>query len=546
MRWLSAAALLVASSLSVGAAAEPSVDRLDRARRFLDAWVAAKDASTSLVPTRNGVWSVDGSAADVYATALAAAAIADPPRLNGLLRETLRDESTLTVRLLSLPDDYDVGAGRFTSRQTDPHRITRNAVRYAARLLWVARITGRTEWTDRARQIVDDVYTLAAIDAPATGVDASPLPSDRLDINGPLLSILPQLSRLTGDSSYLQRARRMADVYAAEVLPNNAWLVPRHWNFPEKRAQDPVFPLDEAGSAFLMGMASLAGEDSSSTELPQTDATTILTVRETALQNLFDQVFRHGLRGTAMASTLAPVGQDVESAGENTPHWAAVLLAAHTEALISSDPVRIRRVVTAATSILRSPIAGATVSFPQVTSLIAAIDPAAELMYTFPDIDRCFESDLPTDLLTAAKAVQNDLALFWHTSAGVRLDRQSPGVDVDAVMDADTLTVTLRADADWEGRILLDRLAPLEVVGFPARFSLDPSGSYALRISPRERGGVAIWTGSLLSEGIEARLDSGSVNVLAVWPVVDTNEVHSPECASNSPLPPDFPPPFSR
>jgi len=76
-------------------------------------------------------------------------------------------------------------------------------------LVPIVEITGKDyPWSDRMRELVDDVFKHAPVDTPYGRI-----PSTNVEVNGELLQILPRLYRMTGEQKYLDWAHRLADYY---------------------------------------------------------------------------------------------------------------------------------------------------------------------------------------------------------------------------------------------------------------------------------------------------------------------------------------------
>ncbi|MDA0746369.1 MAG: hypothetical protein O2954_07605, partial [bacterium] len=230
---------------------------LQHAHAFLRYWTAHKDSRTALIATGPGRdrWTVRGTATEIYPTMVCAAYLTDLPFFDGLLRETLRDETRLTTRISGLPDDYDLNTGRFLHTAVDTERIVAAAAEYAASgLLPITSCVGNDVWTDRLEQLVQAIFTLASVQ---TTFSNGPLPSEYAETNGNLLRVLPWLATHTGNPTYLEWARRIADAYCLGVLPSNGGLPAHHWDFSNDRARNPALILNHAGRVLIEGLTSL-------------------------------------------------------------------------------------------------------------------------------------------------------------------------------------------------------------------------------------------------------------------------------------------------
>jgi len=152
-------------------------------------------------------WNYRDTAADCYPFVIWAAFYTDKDVLAGQMRDILHAEQKLCNHVDRLPVDYDLAAGKKIPRSLD-HIIFGSSEYAKDGLVAIVELTGRGEWYERMKGIVDDIFKHAKIDTPY-----GKIPSKNLEVNGELLQVLPRLYTMTGDKKYLDWAHRLADHY---------------------------------------------------------------------------------------------------------------------------------------------------------------------------------------------------------------------------------------------------------------------------------------------------------------------------------------------
>jgi hypothetical protein len=143
----------------------------------------------------------------VKQTVIWAAFYTDQDVFNGPMRDILRAEQKLCNHVGRLPVDYDIANKRKYDRSLD--KIIFGASEYAKDgLVAVVELTGKDQWYDRLKGIVEDIFKNAGIDTPH-----GKIPSENIEVNGELLQVLPRLYTMTGERKFLDWAHRLADYY---------------------------------------------------------------------------------------------------------------------------------------------------------------------------------------------------------------------------------------------------------------------------------------------------------------------------------------------
>ena len=193
-----------------------------RCYRLLHAWLGIADPATGLIPRDllgASYWNGKDAAADNYPFLVLSAYFTDREAFDGPIRRMLENERKLTARAgwLRLTDDYQLAPTpglRFAV--PDAERIFFNSAEYVKDgLLAVTEWLGPSPWSNRAIELVDDSFALAAVETPFGKV---PLTGrDReigVEVSGDYLQALARLYWFSGrDEKYLEWGARLADLY---------------------------------------------------------------------------------------------------------------------------------------------------------------------------------------------------------------------------------------------------------------------------------------------------------------------------------------------
>ncbi|SEI92798.1 hypothetical protein SAMN05192553_101887 [Cyclobacterium xiamenense] len=223
---------LVALSLIVYAACQPAVIEPDenelsqamqngylahegytRSLSFVNDWLAHADPETGLIP-RNlresaDIWNAQDAAADNYPFMVMTASILDKSLYEGRLAAILETEKRLTNRLDRLPDTYSFSKKGFDRAEVNKDAIIFGASEYVKDgLLPLTEYIGQTPWSDRMRDILDDIWKNASYETPYGRI-----PSLNVEVNGELLQVLSRVYWMSGDKKYLEWALRLGDYY---------------------------------------------------------------------------------------------------------------------------------------------------------------------------------------------------------------------------------------------------------------------------------------------------------------------------------------------
>jgi hypothetical protein len=224
------------------------------ARRLLHAWLAHADTKTLLLPDRTGpgagerVYRPHNSGADLYPYLILTAHLTDPDLYQGRMIEMLRNELRYTVAEGSIPGNLDLDTGKLGEASLF------GAGEYAKDgLIAVTEYLGRTPWFFRMVDMIAD-----AMDRAPIASRFGKLPASDTELNGDYLQALVRLAAMTGDTRFLEWARRIGDAYVEEVLPGNYGVPSGTWDF-EKHSGDGRLRLRDHGNETVVGLTLLYG-----------------------------------------------------------------------------------------------------------------------------------------------------------------------------------------------------------------------------------------------------------------------------------------------
>jgi len=475
--------------------AQDTRPHLEHADAILDRWVARKDTRTSLLAGSRDQWRIRTMAAQLYPALVLTAWFTNTDLLDGLLRETLKDETRLTSRLSVFPDDYHLNQGRFLRGSRNPQEILLNASAYVGGLSRIAAVTGHGPWTDRLKSIVDALFLRADI---TTDFAEGPLPSDDIRVTGRVLKALPMLAELYNDEGYLYYARRLADAYCVGVMPKNGGLPPERWNFESDKAGAASLILEEDGVSFMEGLVALYA-------IEVRDETARADVYRPTLSAMFDVLFTRGLKENGhFYRRLQPDGRGGYSIDRKreSPNTVRLLLAAHLYGQLSGNA-----------SYIEKAIDGLDTYQPaedrHLTELPALYD-AAPLSQSIRRAATRIADRLAIDTPNVTNDPEQDaahltalLSAAWATSAGSRTIPWRSDTSPVAETQGAHITLSLNVSKPWAGRLFLDNArshSQLAISGFPKSFRILPERDY--EITSTLSGGIATWSGALISDGL--------------------------------------------
>jgi hypothetical protein len=162
---------------------------------------------------RQCLWNYDDAAADTYPFLFWAAWYTDIDQVNGPVLDVLKAEQKICNHLDRIP-----AAVNHKTLEKVPG--TKDNLIFAASeyvkdgLIAIVEVAGRDNpWFERMRGIEDDIWKHADIQTPY-----GPIPTRNLEANGEQIQALARLYTATGEKKYLEWAERLADYY---LLPGD-------------------------------------------------------------------------------------------------------------------------------------------------------------------------------------------------------------------------------------------------------------------------------------------------------------------------------------
>lgn len=164
----------------------------------------------------DGHWNYRDTAADCYPFLTWAAWVVDQEVLNHEVRSILDAEQALCNHLDRIPVPYDLKTNKQVDLDYD-EMIFQASEYVKDGLIAIVEITGDDEWFDRMRAIEDDIWKHARYKT-----EYGMIPSKNVEVNGEQIQALVRLYTMTGETSYLEYAERLADYYLSnpEWVPN--------------------------------------------------------------------------------------------------------------------------------------------------------------------------------------------------------------------------------------------------------------------------------------------------------------------------------------
>ncbi len=233
--------------------AEQAQKALAASYSYLHGWMAKRDPETGLIPQnlKSNIWTPHNSAADNYAFMVLSAYFVDQEAYEGPMRDMLDSEMLRTTRLRSLPDWLSLDTDDFARPDIDVERIVFGASEYCKDgLLPLAERIGPSPWFDRLCTMARDLCAVFPVAS-----DFGPLPSDGAEVNGEMLQVLCRLYSATSDPQFLDAALRIADAYFFEVLPKNMDIPCHLWDFAGHEPILSTLRLNDHGNEIIGGLA---------------------------------------------------------------------------------------------------------------------------------------------------------------------------------------------------------------------------------------------------------------------------------------------------
>ncbi|MCW5551666.1 MAG: acetylxylan esterase [Verrucomicrobiae bacterium] len=494
-----------------------------RALNLLDGWWATRDRETGLFPRRvdQPVWAPQDNAADMFPFLTLTAYFLAPERLDEIL-QIIPLEKKLTERLSVLPDWYSITNRAFVHTNADLPRLIFNAAEYCKDgLLPMTEVMGRGPWFDRMVELTDATFEHAPVQS-----DFGLLPADDSEVNGDILQTLARLYSMTREPRYLAWAERIGDAYCFEVLPKNGGLPAYRWDFTKHEVLRDSLNLNDHGNELIGGLAELYVVTRAFNPQKANRYRAPLTAM---FHRLLDKA--RNPDGLWYNLIRASTGEPLNSATPDT--WGYALSATATFGTATSDPVLLEAV----TNALRNIDQPRYLHWSDADAYADAIEGALYLLNRFPVRDG-FDWMERMSPLFLGKQRDNGIVEGWYGDGnyartallaaryytqGTVCRPWRTDLRCGAMREGGTLRIALRAERDWEGKIIFDQPRHRLILNLPTNyarlnewsewFTIENDGRYQVKASDARS---AVRTGAELAQGLPLTLKAGKVTRLEI------------------------------
>lgn len=186
---------------------------------YVNSWMNHRDTLTGLIPRNiresKDYWNAWDAAADNYPFMVLTGSILMPDFFRTTALEMLNTEKRLTSRIGKLPDTYSFTKKGFRNEIIDTTQVIFGSAEYMKDgLIPLTEWLGRSPWSDRMLEILDDLPSVARMVTEKTNPNISR--TQIVEINGDLLQVLSRMYWFTGNRAYLEWAAEIADYYLNE------------------------------------------------------------------------------------------------------------------------------------------------------------------------------------------------------------------------------------------------------------------------------------------------------------------------------------------
>jgi hypothetical protein len=494
---------------------------LRRCVAYLDAWLEYADPVTGLIPENLNAgidrWTPHNSAADNYPFMVLVSALTDSALFHGTMHRMLEKERALTSRIGQLPDSYSFSGQGFVTDEVDMDQIIFGASEYVKDgLMPLTEYLGPSPWSERMTAIMDDVWAHAPIET-----EYGTIPSLNVEVNGEQLQVLSRLYWMTGEQKYLDWAIRLGDYYLLGE------------NHPTRDFE--ALRLNDHGCEIVSGLCELY--TSVHFAVPEKKA----EYRE-AIYEMLDRILEVGRNedGLFYVSVNPKTGEILvnrvrDNWGYNYNGYYTVYLLDGEEryrdalllAFSNLDKYRNYDWESGSADGFADAIEGGLNLFnrEQAEGVEEWLDSETRIMWSLQDSS--YRND-------AQQWKDQGIIEGWHgdgnfarttimyclwKSQGTSVHPWREDVLTGAVMEDQTLHVSLQAEKEWGGRLVFDtpRSAqylnmPLDwprINQFPEWFTVSPEKNY--QVSTGKSGESKVYSGEELAKGIPVKLPPGKL-----------------------------------
>ncbi|MFH1741740.1 MAG: hypothetical protein ABIH23_22270 [bacterium] len=507
-------------------------EALVRSKRVLHAYLKRLDPTTGLLP-RNGktaTWYVRDSAADLYPFLIMAAYYTDRPVFDKEMFEILRNEVRYSTRVGMLSDNVLPG-GEFENQEIDMDRIIFGSCEYVKDgLLPLTELLGHHAWFDRMVGIVGDIIEYAPYETPY-----GRLPSLSAEVNGEFLQALARLAYLTHDPRYFDQMIAIGDFYFDEVIPKSNGLPSLTWDLQSGKFVSDVFVFSDHGNEIAGGLSEL-----------------VLYLKETnhpryekykrPFSDLIHLLLDCGLNEDGVwYSRISLFDRKIVDA-RHAHCWGYLFNAVYTAYLITGEQRFLDATRHAMQAVTNKPTylddpEGSGRNYGS-NAYSDAIESAVVFLNRLPDeqlsqvLDECVkrflsrqrEDGIIEDWYGDGNYVRTALMYAFMKSQGTWLEPWREDLRLGAVVEGETLFLTIAADKPWEGRLYFDTERHKEYFNMPVNYTrlnefpewyvVDPDRLYNVRIREDED----IRLGGELANGISISVGNKEATCLQIIP----------------------------
>ena len=373
-------------------------------------------------------------------------------------------------------------------------------------LIAIVEVTGKDEWFDRMKAIEDDIWSNPTIETPF-----GKIPSENVEINGEQIQALARLYTMTGERKYLAWAQRLADYY----LSNPDYVPTR---------------LRDHGCEIIGGLGLLLGVQS--THNPVKARAMLPRMRK-----VLDAILQRGVNGDGIMYNRLDNARSGLSDG-----WGYNYVAYLCHDMVAGKPVYRDHLTRTLRNLAKPTYRNYRWEGNSIDGYADSIEGGLYILNRLPVSEALAWADRETAVNVARSRDPLATAKLWGTmklqSNGVRtvlihalmhtrglLARPwRRDLVLGAAESGGGVTIILKADRDWSGRLVFDIPRHEVYMGFakdwprmntlPEWFTVVGDKSYTVRDLP---GGIETSsTGKQLQKGLPVQLRAGEEKLLLV------------------------------
>lgn len=500
-------------------------EALTRNKRYVDAWVPYADPKTGLIPDNifkdkkdNDVWDIHNAAADNYPFMVLTSSFTDTNLFKGRMLDMLNTEKKITSRIGVLPDAYSFTKQSFEFDEPDIGRIIFGSSEYVKDgLLSLTEWLGVSPWSERMIEILDAIWENAPFET-----EFGTIVSDDVEVIGEMLQTLSRIYFMTGDEKYLDWAIRMGDYY---LLGNHH--ITRDLT---------VLKLRDHGCEIVSGLCELYAAVAYAKPEKREEY-------KKPIHEMLDRILEVGRNEDGLFyGAINPVsGQVIKTHHPLTDSFGYTLNGFYTVYLLDSVE-RYREATIKALSVLKSKYTrycwedwsgtggingtgfhdGYADAIEGVLNLYARepVSSAADWMDT--EIHEMWakqkESGVPEGGHGDGNFARTSIMYSLWKTQGLQTQPWISGLKLGAVPKQDSLYISISADFDWKGALILDVERHKEIMNLPFDWPrINQYPEYFTRKSDKmyklidiETGKKTVYKGSEIINGIELSVKAGT------------------------------------